>query len=70
MKYKRINNSTFIGDDNKTIKVIIDNVTYKSCAICDNFYPIKGHNTKYCPNCRAKVNIIKTSDRQKTNHTK
>lgn len=64
MKYRRINDYTFIGDDDKTIKVVIDNTTYKSCAMCDSFYPIDGHNTKYCPDCREKVNSMKTSLRQ------
>ncbi|MDD3323418.1 MAG: hypothetical protein PHS59_18435 [Paludibacter sp.] len=64
MKYRRINDYTFIGEDNKTIKVVIDNTTYKSCAMCNSFYPIDGHNTKYCPDCRKKVNSMKTSLRQ------
>ena len=68
MKYTRINNYTFVGDDGKTIKVIIDNINYKSCAMCGRFYPIDGHNTKYCSYCRKKVNSIKTGIRQKQNN--
>lgn len=65
MKFRKLNSDTWIGDDNKTVKVIVDGITYKSCSICDSFFPITGRNTKYCLDCRKKVNIIKTADRHK-----
>ncbi len=47
------------------VKVTIGGKTYKSCAICGEFYPIDGRNTKYCPDCRDKANILLTSQRKK-----
>jgi predicted RNA-binding Zn-ribbon protein involved in translation (DUF1610 family) len=64
MKYRRINDYTSIGEDNKTIKIVINNVIYKSCSMCGRYFPVTGHNSKYCPNCRKKANSMKTSLRQ------
>lgn len=64
MKYTKINNSAFIGEDGKTVKVILDGVTYKTCALCERLFVIDGRNTKYCPHCRQKANSMKTSTRQ------
>jgi len=64
MKYKRINDYTFKSEDGKTMKVVINNVTYKSCSMCNRYFPVTGHNSKYCPNCRRKANSMKTSLRQ------
>ena len=60
MRYKRINDYTFVGDDNTT-KVIIDGITYKTCAFCGRYFKVTSNHSKYCPLCRTKVNILKTS---------
>lgn len=62
-QYTKINDNCYVDGD--VVKVIIKGVTYKSCALCHNFYAVDGRNTKYCPNCRKKANCIKTSQRQK-----
>jgi len=67
-QYTEINKNTFINGD--TVKVIIQGVTYKSCALCHEFYVVDGRNTKYCPNCRKKANSIKTSQRQNNQRAK
>ena len=59
-QYKRINDYTFIGNDG-TVKVIIDGITYKSCAFCGRFFIPTGNRSKYCPHCRQKINSMKTS---------
>lgn len=67
-QYTKINDSTFINGD--IVKVIIKGDTYKTCALCHEFYKVDGHNTKYCPNCRKKANSIMTSQRQKKKKSK
>ena len=59
-QYKRINDYTFIGNDG-TVKVNIDDITYKSCAFCGRFFIPTGNRSKYCPHCRQKINSMKTS---------
>ena len=65
MKYKKINSYTFIGNDCKTVKVIINGTYYKTCSLCGRYFPATGHNVKYCPLCRRKANSINTSLREK-----
>jgi len=62
-QYTKINDNAFINGD--IVKVIIKGVTYKTCALCHEFYKVDGNNTKYCPDCRKKANCIMTSQRQK-----
>ena len=65
-KYIKLNDNAEYDDQNKIVKVIINGITYKSCALCNTFYPIDGRNVKYCPHCRDKANSLKTSERYKT----
>lgn len=66
---KRINNSTFLDEDTGIVKVIIDNVEYKTCAMldCQRFFKTTGSNHKYCDKCRKKANIQNTIERRKKN---
>lgn len=66
---RKINENTFI-EQNETgkniVKVIIGNIPYKSCSVCDTFFNCSNaKNTKYCPDCRRKQNIINTVERRR-----
>lgn len=60
----KLNKNTIYDDENKTVKIKMNGIFYKSCAMCQNFYEVDGRNTKYCPDCRDKANSLKTSERQ------
>ena len=62
-QYTKINDNTYLNAD--IVKVIIKGDTYKTCALCHEFYKVDGRNTKYCPECRKKANNIKISERNK-----
>lgn len=65
MKYTRINENTEYDSTSHIVKVNVDGVDYKSCALCERFYKIDGHNTKYCPDCRDKAKSLKTVEEYK-----
>ena len=62
-QYTKINNNAYYNGS--IVKIIINGITYKSCALCHEFYEVDGRNVKYCPDCRKKANSIKTSQRYK-----
>lgn len=63
----KLNSNADYNENTHVVKVIINGIAYKSCALCERFYPIDGRNTKYCPDCRNKANSLKTSERYKAN---
>jgi hypothetical protein len=64
-KYIKLNDNAEYDKDNYIVKVTINGIIYKSCALCNIFYVVGGRNTKYCPDCRDKANSLKTSERYK-----
>jgi rRNA maturation endonuclease Nob1 len=52
--------------EGKTVyQVVIDGNKYQECSECGEYFKITGYNSKYCPSCAKKINIKKTSEKNK-----